>query len=652
MTENPDWTHSDQQHFAENLRRLCWTAVAGWAIFGVRNLLSGYPLSTATCTLVSLATIAIALASRGRLHNRFRAELWVHLNIGINALGIATMGMLTGQQESTAPLTFLALLPLFAAYQLSVSAALAWGGAGVALILAVHISGVFIHLPPEFNPSGWQLALDRIVMLAIVAAFAIHARLVSEQRLQIIHTQTDHLKLARDEAVKASEIKSAFLATMSHEIRTPLHGVLGLAEILSHSSLEESDQATVQAIQASGRLLLTIVNDILDLSRLEKGQLHLETIPFQLDQVLGNVIDLNLPGARHKNLGLWLRIEPGIPSLLQGDPTRLQQILMNLVSNALKFTGQGEVVISARPLQGQIRLEVTDSGEGIAAADMERLFQPFEQLDSSITRRFGGSGLGLAISQALAQSMGSQIQVESQPGVGSKFYLNLPLPSQCVDAEAPLAGKRVRLLGLHAEAERSTASVLVRAGARLVDQDEPCDWFLCAREGQPVPEGARAIWLGEQEMPVGFQQRLHLPLTLRHLLNPTSCAQPAAARTRGQQALVVEDNSVNQRVMLGMLKRLGWDAEVASNGLEALELLARQDYPVVLMDLQMPVLDGLETTRRIRQQSLPQPYIIVVTANAFLEVKETVRQAGANDILTKPLHLEELAASLERLPQS
>ena len=542
-------------------------------------------------------------------------------------------------------------LPLFAAYQLSVSAALAWGGAGAALIVAVHASGGIVHLTPEFNPSGWQLALDRIVMLAVVAAFAIHARLVSEQRLQVIRTQTNHLKLARDEAIKASEIKSAFLATMSHEIRTPLHGVLGLAEILSHSALVESDQATVQAIQASGRLLLTIVNDILDLSRLEKGQLHLESIPFQLDQVLGNLIDLNLPGARKKNLGLWLRIEPGVPNLLQGDPTRLQQILMNLVSNALKFTAQGEVVISARPIQGQIRLEVKDSGEGIAAADMDRLFQPFEQLDSSITRRFGGSGLGLAISQALAQSMGSQIQVESQPGVGSRFYLNLPNPSECTAGEAPLAGKRVRLQGLQAEAERSTASVLERAGARLVHQDEPCDWFLSACEGQPVPEGARAIWLGEQDMPIGFQQRLRLPLTHRILLNPSSCAQPVKTRSRSQQALVVEDNSVNQKVMLGMLKRLGWEAEVAGNGLEALERLARQEYPLVLMDLQMPVLDGLETTRRIRQQSGTQPYIIVVTANAFPEVKETVRQAGADDILTKPLHLEELAASLERLPQ-
>ncbi|MFN8611881.1 MAG: ATP-binding protein [Vulcanimicrobiota bacterium] len=649
MTHKSDWTPREQEYFAENLRRLCWTAVAGWGVFGIRNFLCGYPLSTATCALVSLGTISIALASQGRLEQRTRAEVWVHLNIALNALGIATMGLLTGQQDSTTPLTFLTLLPLFAAYQLSVWAALGWGALGALLILLVHASSLWWRVPPEFNPSGWQLALDRVVMLCVVAAFAIHARLVNEQRLRVIRSQAANLELARDQALKASEIKSAFLATMSHEIRTPLHGVLGLAEVLSHSPLSEADQGTVQAIRASGRLLLTIVNDILDLSKLEKGQLQLETIPFSLDQVFESVLELNLAVAHQKGLALWMHIEPDVPQQLQGDPTRLQQILMNLVSNALKFSDRGEVLLSASRQGGRVRLEVQDRGQGIARDDLERLFLPFEQLDSSITRRFGGSGLGLAISQALAQRMGSRIEVDSQLEVGSRFYLSLPVSDELGELDTPLAGRRVCLVGLSQTGERCTASLLLRAGAQLVQDPAHCDWFLCADDQVKIPQGKRTIWLGEGAQP-GYAQSLRLPLTIRSLLRPGGPSVWPAASERSLQALVVEDNSVNQKVMLGMLKRLGWEAVLAGNGLEALERLAERAYPLVLMDLQMPLLDGLETTRRIRQRSeWTQPYIIVVTANAFPEVKDSVRQAGADDILTKPLHLEELALSLERV---
>lgn len=643
------WDEGERREFVLRLHRLSLTAAVGWGIFGVRNLLHHYPLSTLTCFAISAMTL---LLSRTQEDDPRRANLWVHCSVALNALGLTSMGLLTGQADSTTPLTFLTIIPLFAAYQLGIRSALGWTLVAALLIIAVHASTAFYPITPEFNPAGWQLALDRLVMLGVIATFAVQARYVNEQRLEHIQKQSLSLKQARDDALQAAELKSAFLANMSHEIRTPLHGVLGLSELLSQSQLSEEDRRNVEAIQASGQLLLTVVNDILDFSRLEKGLLALESIHFSLDEVLQNVVELNLSAARKKGLSLWLDIQPELPGQVLGDPTRLQQILFNLLSNAIKFTSQGHVQIRAERQEQKLRLTVKDTGSGIPTDQIGRLFQPFEQLDSSITRQFGGSGLGLAICQSLAQQMGSEIQVESRPGEGSLFWFELPLQADLPPPPQPLDGLKVCLRGLPAGADSGTRNLFRRMGASLVEEEDPWEWWVNGDSSlTPPTRPGITIWVGEEPiLPPGYQRLVSLPLTpnllLRQPRGPSSSASVVPSATK---VLVVEDNSVNQKVIQGMLKRLGLEAQVAVHGMEALQALAAEPYELLLMDLQMPVMDGLEATRRIRLASHgPQPYIIIVTANAFPDVQERVVAAGANDFLTKPLHLKELALALAR----
>jgi signal transduction histidine kinase/ActR/RegA family two-component response regulator len=404
-------------------------------------------------------------------------------------------------------------------------------------------------------------------------------RLASAQRETIrqLELTQEALRQARTAAEAATRSKSAFLAAMSHEIRTPLNAVIGMTSLLDGTTLSPGQAETVETIRSSGELLLTLLNDILDLSKIEAGRLELELAPFSPARCLEQSLGLVAAQAKTKGLALEQRIDPGVPSMVLGDATRVRQILLNLLSNALKFTAHGgiNVRLSAQPAgPGALTLHfrVADTGIGIAAENLGRLFQDYAQAEASTTRRFGGTGLGLAICRRLAEAHGGRMWVESEPGRGSCFHFALTV--------------------------------------------------------QPTPDRVPAL----------------APAPVASVFDSGfAAAHPA-------RILVVEDNLVNQKVVRIMLQRFGYEPVIAGDGLQALALLRQQDFDVVLMDIDLPGLDGTETTRRLRAE-LPaarQPFVVALTAHALNRLREEFLAAGMDDCLSKPMRPAELTAVLAR----
>ncbi|MEA1648289.1 ATP-binding protein [Nitrospirillum sp. BR 11164] len=534
--------------------------------------------------------------------------------------------------------------------------------------------------------------------------------------------QADELRIARDQAEDATRAKSAFLAMMSHEIRTPMNGVMAMAEMLDQTALTDDQRGMLGVVRSSGTSLLSIINDILDFSKIEAGKLDLEILDFPLAETVEEAAELVVARAEEKGLDLVVQIDPALPATLRGDPTRLRQVLINLAGNAVKFTERGEVTLSARllPAEGgrdaRLRLAVTDTGIGLTVEQQARLFQPFQQADTSTSRRYGGTGLGLSICRRLVDLMGGDIGIHSAVGEGSTFWLELPLGR----AEAPdrltpeqpeidIADAHVLAVGFQGTGAEALRQALTAAGVAdlaqvdfdadliplavaadvvLLNAQASGDHALAAARhlagtGRPLVLAAPRILastLAEADR-IGLFATVTRPLRRRRLwrvvaaalgLTTLERAQPTRvdnssgwappphdeARAAGALVLVAEDNVINQTVIRRMLNQRGFALDLAKDGREALEMWRRDRYGLLLTDFHMPEMDGFALTAHIRaaerEQGTDQRLpIVALTADALPGTEQNCLDHGMDGYLSKPIDTRALDGVLDRfLPQA
>jgi signal transduction histidine kinase/CheY-like chemotaxis protein/ligand-binding sensor domain-containing protein len=575
------------------------------------------------------------------------------------------------------------------------------------------------EITPPFWQTTWFYLLSGLGLVGVVLGTIRWRTRILEKRQrrlkQKVAQRTRELEEAREEALAASKAKSEFLANMSHEIRTPMNGIIGFADLLSDTELTSEQEQFVEAIQSSGATLLSIIDDILNFSKLEAGKTELKEAPVRVQACVEDALDPLATTAAEKGIEMTYLIDPAVPPVIQADRTRLHQILLNLLSNAVKFTDEGEVTLRVQVASGpangaaadggsadepyELHFSVRDTGIGIPAEKRDRLFESFSQVDSSMSREYGGTGLGLSISKRLVEAMGGEMRVDSEIDEGSTFHFTVETVAVPADeaGAAPevsslLEGRRVLVADGNAtnrqllrqqtgrwgmetlavasgedalralENEGPFDVVLLDAQmpetdglalaeelrTRSGDADLPIVMLSAVHQHVPAETPPRTTWLHKPVKRASLRDALTTVLRGRRTADPSADVGPEAADTPPRRVLLAEDDAVNREMTTQLLEKMGHEIRTVSTGAEALETAREEAYDVILMDVQMPEMDGLEATRRLRAEQPPdeQPYVVALTASVMEEDRRRCRQAGMDAFLSKPVQQDELARTL------